>query len=79
MSIAKVVQYRALSQEQRAENAKISGEAISLARAADTGQGNAALDAVLQEITEAGGFAAMPRGQYERLRDKMLRALSGSR
>jgi hypothetical protein len=74
-----IVGHRLLTEERRAENARISAEAISLAQAADTRQGNGRLQAVLDEIASRGGLGALPAAEYEKLWRRLTSAMRQQR
>ena len=79
MPIARVLDHRMLSPERRAEDRRISGEAIEMARAADSAAGNDAVAAVLAEIEALGGLAALSARDYERMWRRLTTAMRQGR
>jgi hypothetical protein len=75
MPIARVVDHRMLSPEARAENRRISAEAIELARAADAAGSNDAVAAVLAEIEALGGLSALSARDYDRMWRRLTTAM----
>jgi hypothetical protein len=79
MAIAKVIQYRALSVEQLADNAKVSQTATELARANERAENNRRADEIQAqidaEIAAAGGLSRMSQHDADRLWGLSLKIL----
>jgi hypothetical protein len=79
MAIAKVVQYRALSVEQLAENARVSQTATELARANERAEGERRAYQMLAEadarVAAAGGLQSLSKREVDQLWQVHMKAL----